>query len=420
MRLSPRAWLALALLAASGRASLGAAVADEAPLPRLPGAAGSIPLAAPAPITQFSALALSPSFAAPAALVPISQPEIPLALPAAAAPGSALQPRGEAKDGGAASTPAGAEAESAGSEKLFDGGIAPLDEVSAPDPAFEARERGIRAAATFKFSTGPRGRSVLDWRKNTIDGLPSKEIDGFGQANAGVLRYVRDGGRRVLKVLTQTIEEDYPEDYPDYPAETQLRGGAVGAVFGAPRILRTGTIRNGPYENYFIEMEERFPGEHSRGFKDALNSPGKAAWVKSLSKPSRSGAAPVSLIARMLVEVMEHGVVPYDGDFLVTEDGRVSWIDTNFWAVDENAGFPKHRDKLLRETNYFLRSFAADPATGRIFMREFLAALKHSRRIPGKIKDAVLENWVEHDSASLEAVGISGPTMLRAFYDGLP
>ncbi|MFI5350600.1 MAG: hypothetical protein ACHQ2Z_13720 [Elusimicrobiota bacterium] len=416
MRPGPRAWLFLALLAGLGRAAFGgAAAADEAALARLPDTAGSIPLAAPAPITQFSALALSPSFAAPAALVPIAQPDIPLALPAAAVeerasapePGSALRPRSEVPDGDAASAPAGAG-------KLFDGG------VEAPDAVFQERQRAVRAAATFKFSTGPRGRSVLDWRKNTIDGLPAEEINGFGQANAGVLRYVRDGSRRVLKVLTQTIEEDYPEDYPDYPAEVQLRAGAVGAVFGAPRILRTGTIRNGPYENYFIEMEERFSGEHSRGFKDALNSPGKEAWVKSLSRPARSGEAPVARIARMIVEVMEHGVVPYDGDFLVAEDGRVSWIDANFWAIDENAGFPKHRAKLLRETNYFLRSFAADPATGRIFMREFLAALKHSRRIPGKIKDAVLENWVERDSASLEAVGISGPTMLRAFYDGLP
>jgi hypothetical protein len=442
MRHGCRAWVPFALLAVLGRAAAGAAVADEAPLANQPGAVEPLALAPPVPIAAFPSLALQPNSALlwQAPSLPISERSL---APSAATPRPALglplegldaptedirlgQVPGRDRDGGSGpraqaggSDVVDDETGAAGAAKLFDGGGQEPRGTGSAEASFEERALRIRAASTFKFSTGPRSRSVLDWRQKTIDGLPAEEIGSLGRANAGVYRYSRDGRRRVLKILTQTVEEDYPEDYPDYPAEVQLRGGAVGSVFGAPRILRTGTIRNGRYEDYFIEMEELFPGTPSRAFKDALRSRDKAAWVKGLSHPGAGGVPPVVRIARMIVEVMEHGVVPYDGDILVTEDGRVAWIDANFWAVDESALFPAHRDKLLRETNHFLRSFAEDPATGRIFAREFLSALKRSRRIPDETKDAVLKNWVERDAESLKAVGLSGPAALRSFYDGL-
>jgi hypothetical protein len=438
MRRGRRAWLSLALLAALGRAAASAAVADEAPLTNQPGAAGPLALAPPLQITGFPSLAIQPDPAllwqSPSFQISERSPAPTAAMPHLA-PGLTLEGDGASPEiirddeqlGGDHGGTSRSRSQDAGDSnilddkagaaeaaRLFDGG---RDRPA--EPSFEERALRIRAVSAFKFATGPRSLSVLDWRQKTIDGLPAEEIGSLGRANAGVYRYTRDGRPRILKILTQTVEEDFPEDYPDYPAEVQLRAGAVGSVFGAPRILRTGTIRNGRYEDYFIEMEELFPGTPSRAFKDALRSRDKAAWLKSLSRPGAEGEAPVVRIARMIVEVMEHGVVPYDGDILVTEDGRVAWIDANFWAVDENTRFPAHRDKLLRETGHFLRSFAQDPATGRIFAREFLSALKRSRRIPDEIKDAVMKNWLEHDVEPLKAVGISGPAALTSFYDGL-
>jgi hypothetical protein len=279
---------------------------------------------------------------------------------------------------------------------------------------FEERARAIKQALAAKVSTSPKSKSLVDPRRETIDGIQAELIDEDGRSNAGVYRYYREGRRRVMKITRHEDFAAYPEEGIEHAIDAQVQGGVIGSFFGAPKLLRTGIADLGYHRYYFVEMEELFPGQKPRSFKSAA-AERDSKFIAMLGRPRADGLVPAREMADKLVEVLEYGVVPYDGDFLVTPDGRLSWIDTNWWTVDENAGFPKEKVKVMREAYYFLARLAADREAGRAFAEEFLSRLRESKRIGAEIKEDILKDWTGNDPELLKKLGLpTDPATLRA------
>jgi len=229
-----------------------------------------------------------------------------------------------------------------------------------------------------------------------VGGIPAEIIDGIGtrsgMMNSGVFGFSKDGPR-VIKLFSSSPNKAVPfEDADSADLQTEyeqfglkLQGAILLEKEGGPKLLGFGRANvhtsKGIRSYFYFETERLFPNEPAMSLKSRLRGGGDA--VKVLDQVVANGRTVLQNMATLYLNAVLDGIIPRDGDFMISSSGGVRWIDGDYWKKGD------WRSPILRERR--------EVRTG---YRSFLNTMYRGGK--GKDFEAALEDEVAHRAGITE------------------
>jgi hypothetical protein len=169
-----------------------------------------------------------------------------------------------------------------------------------------------------------------------------KRIENLGSVNAGIFEFTDpNNGLSVLKIYKfpeekiDELAELKGRDYQPSPKALEvikyIRGNLLAQDYGAPRMYDSGFIKDEKGEFYFfIQMERIFPDVPFYSVKEN-------AWKRKknseLGNILRKHPDIIENLRSMATLLADKNIVPFDPDIAIAADGRIRWIDADYWEL---------------------------------------------------------------------------------------